>query len=914
MSLVPDVTVSMAGSASPSEKSASSPAFASTPASTTTSVTQAAPKKRSCAICRRRKVRCDKQSPCSNCRRANIACVYPATDRPPRWARRLERLSNEQTAQDAEPGVEKIMDRLRTLENLVKELNGQLEQAQTDGSSNGAPSTGNSPGSSTQDRDGENHASPSSPAAVQKQFGRLVLQKSNRSRYVSTGFWSRINDELDGLKTDTRELEGDASDSSEDEASPGKSPPSQELNRSPLERNAFLFRNNLNPASADLHEFHPLPSQIPFLLDMFSENVNFLLQSVHMPTAIKLIRDMRSTGMTHVAPNHEALFFSIYYAAITSMEEEDVMTNFNSSKADLSLKFRIGLERALAKADFLNAPDIVLVQAFALFLMLVRRHDSPRYVWMMTGLIIRMAQYLGLQRDGAQFGQLTPYEIETRRKVWWCVCALDLRASEDQGTDLTIAMDSFDTKVPLNINDTDISPETKVMPVEREGLTDMSMARIQVGMITLMRQITASVKDGSASLDEQGQRLSGLYKQYEDGYLRYASEDGNILYWVGVTVARLVMAKMTLLVFLPVLFASPTKTDSEPSAESTRENSIRAKLLIAAIEVAEYNHALNDNQRCRNWRWIYQTYTHWYAIVYLLIETCRREWSPIVERAWTVLHSSWLIPSHGAMDRKQRIWVPLRRMMAKAKRHRDAELNKLRADPDAVARLDAQDENVPLPTSPEPFSEYDDFRSRWRQLVSMPVGMGFGTPASHGAADLQASNDMNSSSAPSNASIPSTIDFSMNQPYQTQPSSYQTQPALSGSYDSSAPVYVPTYLPTTNETHNPIPNFQHATNSSLPQTHGQTGAPTHGAYSEQANDWFSTGVADFKGTPWLWGDFGDAGMSDEIGMPEGVIGGDPGLNVGMDGNEVNMESPDVNWYNWIESARGMELDASPWVT
>ena len=57
------------------------------------------------------------------------------------------------------------------------------------------------------------------------------------------------------------------------------------------------------------------------------------------------------------------------------------MTNFGVTKTDLIFKYRIGLELALAKADFLNVPDLVTVQAFAIFLSLVRRHDSPRFVW-----------------------------------------------------------------------------------------------------------------------------------------------------------------------------------------------------------------------------------------------------------------------------------------------------------------------------------------------------------------------------------------------------------------------------------------------------------------------------------------------------------------------------------------------------
>jgi hypothetical protein len=150
-------------------------------------------KLRSCVVCRSRKVRCDKRAPCSNCRRANIACVLPPTDRPPRWARHLDRLnnavSNLQASQEPEPVAEDVMDRLHNLESLVQELRIQLEQAKSAANSTGEGSSGvGSPENSTQ--------SNLSTANLQNKFGRLVLHDSNRSRYVSSGFWSRVNDEV----------------------------------------------------------------------------------------------------------------------------------------------------------------------------------------------------------------------------------------------------------------------------------------------------------------------------------------------------------------------------------------------------------------------------------------------------------------------------------------------------------------------------------------------------------------------------------------------------------------------------------------------------------------------------------------------------------------------------------------------
>ena len=81
-----------------------------------------------------------------------------------------------------------------------------------------------------------------------------------------------------------------------------------------------------------------------------------------------------------------------------------VQINFGVEKETLLKQYRFGVEQALARASFLNSDEIVTVQAFVLFLVCVRRHDDTRFVWSLTGLAIRIAQSLGLHRDGAKFG------------------------------------------------------------------------------------------------------------------------------------------------------------------------------------------------------------------------------------------------------------------------------------------------------------------------------------------------------------------------------------------------------------------------------------------------------------------------------------------------------------------------------
>ncbi|KAI1772995.1 fungal-specific transcription factor domain-containing protein [Hypoxylon cercidicola] len=847
------------GSALPSENDATPTHAASAPR----------PKLRSCVTCRTRKVRCDKGSPCSNCRRAKIPCVVPSLDKPPRWARRLERVANsakaEQDAsnvraeQEANVRVTRVMERLRGLETLVKELSSELEQARAAASASGGGSStsGRSPESSNQDTD---HHAESDVSNVQEQFGRLVLEDSCRSRYVSSGFWSRVHDELDSLKMEAEGLGGEGSDSSDNESLPGMTPSLRELDRTPSERHAFLFRHNLGSSAPDLGEFHPPASQVPFLLYVFSENINLMLQIIHMPSIKKKLADLRGNDYSAQTFANQALMFSIYYAAITSMEEDDVMANFGFSKFELSLKYRLGLEHALAKADFLSVPDLITLQAFTIFIFLVRRHDSPRFVWMMTGLAVRMAHALGLHRDGSRFPHLTPFEVESRRRLWWSICTLDVRTSEDQDTDLTIMPDSFDTRVPLNINDSDIELGGKEPPREREGITDMTFALASFCFCEVTRQMMASSpKNGTPSLNEKVRILNEFQSKMEQTYLYNSSGFGNIFaFWTEVTIARLFVSKMTLISYiahLPSLLSFPNEDYSDE---------IRAKLFVAAIEVIEYNHALNAEQACRQWRWIFQTYTHWHSIVYLLLAITRRSWSPIVERAWVDLHSTWLIPPQSKVDKNLPIWIPLRKLMAKARAHREAELERLCRDPRAVQMLEDEDRCTPQPASPGPFPSADgaeNFRERWRQLFNMP-------PAQRKDihVNMQATRDMTASSNPVS---PSQIMPSVQPVY--------LQPSLPQGHGVSASDMPELGTNTVNDAHSQLP----------------LGQATESSYSHLPSfptDW-STNPG--FGT-WLWAD-ADPSVDVFANMEFGAA-------------DLNMDfDSDVDWNNWVNSAKGAEF-------
>ena len=495
---------------------------------------------------------------------------------------------------------------------------------------------------------------------------------------------------------------------------------------------------------------------------------------------------------------------------------------------------------------------------------------------MMTGLLVRMAQYLGLQRDGAHFKHLAPFEIEMRRRVWWAVYMLDVKASEDQGTDPIITSGSFDTKIPLNINDADISLESKEMPPERQGVTDGSKARILAGLTDIGRQIIVPGSgDGEAGPERQSRLLREIQQLFEHDFF----ESENVVSWMSLTVKRLVMAKSTLFLLLPFLFSSPSESII---------GEVRTKLLVAAIEVAEHNHALNSEQACRQWRWIYQTTTHWHAIVYAMIEISRRPWSPLVERAWVALHSKWLIPDRARIDKTSRIWFPLRKLMNKAHQHRDAELARLRTDQQAATKLEMEDQHIPVPPSSWPFStvpSVDIFRERWRLLVGLPKGSEKGT-------DMQTPEIFDGASA----------GLSMPQASAGQPTAKHTSIHHSGDQRATM-TQEPNYLGTSEqqagqksvESWNFNPPTLADAPTDLAPNDGQWSSYNPSAVHADFSDSHSRS-SNFFTWPWPDADY-SVDVLDDLDID--VIGAD----MDLDG--------EVDWRDWVDSARSMECDTRP---
>ncbi|KUI62705.1 hypothetical protein VP1G_09820 [Cytospora mali] len=689
--------------------------------------------------------------PCSNCRRAQIPCIFPAPGRAPRRPR-----PKDPNAPPKQPSSEReieLMKRLRKLEGIVEELSGQIEvETARNHSSNGnSPealanaSEQNTPGSGPRGERSDstathNQDSPSAPGdgrpfqynfnsssgnlgqrteTVNKKFGRLVINDHGKTRYVSSAFWSKLTDELDELRNETQRLTDGESDDSDAESIIAAA-----NNRSGGDHHAFVL--GYRSADVDLRSLHPLPSQIPYMWQVYQENVDPIVKILHVPTTSKLINQTRK-NLDSLTPENEALMFAIYFAAITSMDEDDVKQNFGLERPKLISQYRFALEQALAKAEFLVSSELVVLQAFILFLVLVRRHDDTRFCWTLTGLAIRIGQSMGLHRDGTSFPGLTPLEIEMRRRLFWALCILDLRSAEDQGTDLTIVDRTFDTEFPLNINDSDISEETTELPQPRQGITEMTFSLSRYETCSLARRLhtmssAAAVscpRDAASTLQEREDMVRQVFERVENKYFLDADASRDPVLWTAANIARVIVAKMTLVLYQPMLFPGPNG--------EMLSSDIRDRIFTAATEVFEYNHQLNSDPRSKQWRWLFQTYTQWHAVAYVLMEVVRRPWSAAVERGWAALNAIFASPDPEDLNRiagDQSVWLPLKKIYLKAKKYREAEIARLKANPAAARQLELEERKKAggtLSLAAMPGSVRAALATeRWRKLVNAP--------------------------------------------------------------------------------------------------------------------------------------------------------------------------------------------------
>ncbi|KAI4120207.1 MAG: hypothetical protein LQ338_007178 [Usnochroma carphineum] len=134
----------------------------------------------------------------------------------------------------------------------------------------------------------------------------------------------------------------------------------------------------------------------------------------------------------------------------------------------LANKYRSLTAQCLVRADFLK-PVSHTIETLILHLHgeFARNRDAEVGIWVLVGIIVRLAMRMGYHRDSRLFPNVTPFQGEMRRRLWTFVRQSDLLFSFQLGLPSMIRLGDCDTALPGNYYDDDIFEDMKALPPPR---------------------------------------------------------------------------------------------------------------------------------------------------------------------------------------------------------------------------------------------------------------------------------------------------------------------------------------------------------------------------------------------------------------------------------------------------------------
>ncbi|KAI9053356.1 hypothetical protein LZ554_002315 [Drepanopeziza brunnea f. sp. 'monogermtubi'] len=441
----------------------------------------------SCLECRRRKLKCDKSHPCTNCTKFRRDCVFlaPALD------------------QASQLKLNEIKEKVGSLERLL-----ERDVAKNPWNSTTMPSQDRALPDDTDDdlpaKDDEKDLEVTPLAVVDAAYEvdgedddlldlGIQMGKMRITERIGGFFRLKISEELEFTMSETF-MTGDKNRDEEKVLSRPEvtsPPPATEwLKPGPayiLPTSSFFFGGTGSQAS--LVDFLPSRLAADKLIRQYFACVHPICQILHRPTFEKEWEAFWDEVTLGIEPpsSVQTIVFAAMFSGVVSMDDSEIMRGFGVSKASLIENFKLGTETALARANFLRTTKIETLQAFVMYLIPLCRAEMSRAHSALLGAAIRMAECMGLHRDGQTYG-MNPLETHVRRLVWHQLCFLDIRTCEAQGPRPTIRRDEFDTKLPLNVNDTDLQC-TGNAPVGADQWTDVTFSLIRFEINEMIRTI-----------------------------------------------------------------------------------------------------------------------------------------------------------------------------------------------------------------------------------------------------------------------------------------------------------------------------------------------------------------------------------------------------------------------------------------
>ena len=494
----------------------------------------------SCTPCRQGKLKCNRshEPACDQCIKRNreSACIYvppPAKNKP----------------------AQNVKGRIRQLESLVVDLMNQQQSKNGVQESRESVSSGtdteNPSGSSTSPEFGrplgpmsqptppsDNDSSPelsegktvqaaSSPeSGVEKPFGAMKISKDEIS-YVGESHWQAI---LNGISDLKREL-GDDDEGNEvhnplnatgnDSAEPSEQTMNS-WNNIPVggvQPHAstglgFMLGNSGTVTKEQLIQAVPDKKSADRLLSLWFNSPDPFKPIIHAPTfQDEYRRFWKNPKDTPV------MWLGLLFAILSLAESFGLRDNNPASQAAQQCLAKVNKYHSMSAsaavlADF-TKPKQYTLECLILYAAGLRSNNAFVNVWLMIGLIVRLALRMGYHRDPSQYPNISAFNGEMRRRVWAIISMIDVLISFQLGLPSMIRTIASDTEPPRNLLDRDFSVSTKVLPPGR-GIHELTPSSYTRGKVRIVRIFAQASELSHATVPPSHEEVMLLDKQLEE--------------------------------------------------------------------------------------------------------------------------------------------------------------------------------------------------------------------------------------------------------------------------------------------------------------------------------------------------------------------------------------------------------------
>ncbi|EFQ31543.1 fungal specific transcription factor domain-containing protein [Colletotrichum graminicola] len=393
--------------------------------------------------------------------------------------------------------------------------------------------------------------------------------------------------------------------------------------------------------SMDFDTFTLGPVEMLRLWQVFLERVNPMTKVVHVPSLEPLVFEA-VTGGINLSTDFKALICCINVVAIMALSEAEAIQMLGAEKSSVLRRSTLTMKKALAETDFLRKYNMRILQCLVLYLVSVQGQLDRHAAWVLTGALVRIAQRMGLHRDGELLG-LSPFETEIRRRIWWQIILLESKYAVLAGFCDAILPPNWNTKLPSNVNDADLVPGSLEPVKSREGATEMAFCLMTYESRlffynNLVPEFEAAIIGGGNVNTENYKRLAtqslGKYQEIVEKYekelataeRKYTDASAGGIHLMASKVRSLVVQRLR-----DMILHAREPWNEEFDGEGGHRSFFRAWVISFENHINWYD-AADDK-----FAWYHKLHFEtdaFSAMIELL------QWQPVgtlVERAWTVI-------------------------------------------------------------------------------------------------------------------------------------------------------------------------------------------------------------------------------------------------------------------------------------